>query len=204
MQVFDFNSCGKIKNKQGGTKFFEWHCEMCIIFCTLFAYRHSRSIIMWRRWTAKKRKLYRTTEQTEKGIGSCEKGITQNLTKCECNRVLSVLNIFVQTDTKTVIFAKQSNVFKSHDCSIFIVVAVISPTVHGTMPNTEQEYLLMHCTKLISEEHFTAGRPLVIVLPLAEEDSTNKEVGYLIEEMHTSGRWPILVFNISYNMNENM
>lgn len=44
----------------------------------------------------------------------------------------------------------------------------------------------------------------MVVLPLAEEDSTNNEVGYLIEELHTSDRWPILVYNVSYNMNGNM
>jgi hypothetical protein len=54
----------------------------------------------------------------------------------------------------------------------------------------------MHYTKLISEEHFTAGRPLVIVLPLAEEGTTNEDVGYLIEELHTSVRWPIVVYNV--------
>jgi hypothetical protein len=62
----------------------------------------------------------------------------------------------------------------------------------------------MHYTKLISEEHFTAGRPLVIVLPLTEEGTTNEETGYLIEELHTSGRWPILVYNVSYEMKGNM
>jgi len=36
--------------------------EMHITFCYIFAYRHSRSIITWRRWTAKRGKLYRTTE----------------------------------------------------------------------------------------------------------------------------------------------
>jgi len=41
----------------------------------------------------------------------------------------------------------------------------------------------------------------VVVLPLAEEVSSNKEVGYLIQELHTSGRWPILVYNVSYNVN---
>jgi hypothetical protein len=87
---------------------------------------------------------------------------------------------------------------------IFIVVTVISCPVHGSLQITDLEYPLMHYTKLISEEHFTAGRPLMIMLPLAEEVSTNKEVGYLIEELHTSGRWPILVFNTSYKMNENM
>jgi len=68
---------------------------------------------------------------------------------------------------------------------------------------TDHEDTLMRYTKLISEEHFTAGRPLVRVLPLVEEDSANKEVGYLNEELHTSGRWPILVQNISYKMKGN-
>jgi len=88
---------------------------------------------------------------------------------------------------------------------IFTVVALISPPVHGSLSTAEHESPLIHYTKLISEEHFTAGRPLLLMLPLAEEDSINKEVGYLIEELlHTSGRWPVLVFNTSYKMNENM
>jgi len=87
---------------------------------------------------------------------------------------------------------------------IVIVVTVISCPVHGSLPTTEHEYPLMHYTKLISEEHFTAERPLMIILPQVEEDSTNKEVGYLVEELHASGLWPMLVFNISYKMNENM
>jgi hypothetical protein len=62
----------------------------------------------------------------------------------------------------------------------------------------------MHYTKLISEEHFTAGLPLAIVLPLAEEGTANAEVGYLIEEFHTSGRWPILLYNVGYKMKGNM
>jgi hypothetical protein len=86
---------------------------------------------------------------------------------------------------------------------IFTVVAVISPTVHGSLTITDHEYPVMYYTKLISEEHFTAGRPLVIVLPIAEEDSTNKEVGYLIEELHTSGRWPVLVYNVGCKLNRN-
>jgi hypothetical protein len=62
----------------------------------------------------------------------------------------------------------------------------------------------MDCTKYISEEHFAPGRPLVIVLPPVEEDSTNEEVGYLIEKLHKSSRWPILLLNITYGMNRNM
>ena len=76
---------------------------------------------------------------------------------------------------------------------IFIAVTIISPTVHGSLTITEQDYTLMHYTKLISEEHFTAGRPLVIVLPVVKESSTNNEVGYLIDELHKSDRWTILV-----------
>jgi hypothetical protein len=94
---------------------------------------------------------------------------------------------------------------------IFTVFALISPTVHGSLKFTDREYPLIHYTKLISEEHFTTGRPLVTVLPqapvgaaLSIEDSSNKEVGYLIEELHTSGRWPILVYNLSYKMGGNM
>jgi len=40
---------------------------------------------------------------------------------------------------------------------IFLVVAVISLRVHGSLKITDHEYTLMHYTKLISEEHFTAG-----------------------------------------------
>ena len=87
---------------------------------------------------------------------------------------------------------------------ILFAVTVISFRVHGSIPITDHEYPLMRYTKHISEEHFPAGHPLVIVLPLAEEDPTNKEEGYLIEELHRSGRWPILVFNASYKMNANM
>ena len=67
---------------------------------------------------------------------------------------------------------------------IFTVIAVISPTVHASLPVTDHEYPLMHYTKLISEETFTAGRPLVLMLPvvplgaaLSLVDSSNKEVG---------------------------
>jgi hypothetical protein len=38
----------------------------------------------------------------------------------------------------------------------------------------------MHYTKLINEENFTAGLPLVLVLTLEEEGTTNEEVGCLI------------------------
>ena len=68
---------------------------------------------------------------------------------------------------------------------------------------TDHKDTLMHYIKLASEEHFTAGHPLVRVLPLVEEDSTNKEVGHQIEELHTSGHWPILVQNINYKMKGN-
>jgi len=78
---------------------------------------------------------------------------------------------------------------------IFTVIAVISPSVHCSLAITDHEFPLMYYTKLISLENFTPGHPLLIMLPLAEEVSTNKEVEYLIQELHTSGRWPILVYN---------
>jgi hypothetical protein len=84
---------------------------------------------------------------------------------------------------------------------ISVVVTAISSAVHGSLPTTKGEYPLMHYTKLISEEHFTAGCTLVIVLPIAEEDTTNEDMGYLIEELHTSVHWPIWVHNVSYKMN---
>jgi len=71
---------------------------------------------------------------------------------------------------------------------IFIVIAVISPTVHGSLQITDHEYPLMLYTKLIREEYFIVGRPLVIMLPLAEESTTNKGVEYLLEELHRSVR----------------
>jgi hypothetical protein len=83
---------------------------------------------------------------------------------------------------------------------IFTVIAVISPTVHGSLMITDSDYPLMCYTKLISEENFTAGRPLAIMLPIAEEETTKKQVGYLIEELNKSGRWPILVYNMDYKI----
>jgi hypothetical protein len=84
---------------------------------------------------------------------------------------------------------------------ILTFLVLISNTAKGSLQITHHEYPLMHFTKLISEEIFTAGFPLEVVLPLAwAEDSPNKEVEYLIEELHTSGRWPILVHNVSYKM----
>lgn len=82
----------------------------------------------------------------------------------------------------------------------FIVVTAISLqfTDHSNL-------LLMNIpwsTKHINEEHFIDGRTLVRVMPLAE-DSSNNEVGYF-EELHTSGRWAILVYSVSYKMNRNI
>jgi hypothetical protein len=84
---------------------------------------------------------------------------------------------------------------------IFTFLVLISSTAKGSLQITNHEYSLMQFTKLLSEETFTSGLPLVVVLPLMwVEYSNSKEVGYLIEELHTSGRWPILVRNASYDM----
>jgi hypothetical protein len=87
---------------------------------------------------------------------------------------------------------------------IFVVVTVIPCIVHGSLQITDNEYPLMHYTKIVSEEHFTSGRPLVLLLATAKEDSTNKEVGHLIDELHKSGRWSILVYDFSCNKKLNM
>ena len=84
---------------------------------------------------------------------------------------------------------------------IFTFIVVISNSVHGSLQITDHEFPLMHYTKLISEEHFTSRCPLVLVLPRAEVFSSKEEVGYLIQELHKSGRWPILVYNVSNEMN---
>jgi hypothetical protein len=86
---------------------------------------------------------------------------------------------------------------------IFTFLVLISSTAKGSLQITNHEYPLMYFTKLISEEIFTPGIPLVVVLPIGwGEDSTNKEVGYLLEELHTSDRLPILVHYVSYKMKE--
>jgi hypothetical protein len=83
--------------------------------------------------------------------------------------------------------------------STFLIL--ISSTATGSLQITNLEYPLMDFTKHISEEIFTPGLPLAVVLPLAwAEDTTNKELGYLIEGLHSSGRWPILLHNASYKM----
>jgi hypothetical protein len=88
---------------------------------------------------------------------------------------------------------------------VFAFLVLISPTAKYSLQITNHEYPLTDFTKLISEEIFSPGFPLVEVLPIARgENSTNNAVGYLIEELHTSGRWPILVHNVSYKMKGNM
>jgi hypothetical protein len=88
---------------------------------------------------------------------------------------------------------------------VLTFLVLILSTVKGSLQITNHKYPLMHFTKFISEEIFTPGVSLGIVLPLmGGGDSSNKEVGYLIEELHTSGRWPILVHNVSYMMKGHM
>jgi hypothetical protein len=80
----------------------------------------------------------------------------------------------------------------------FFIVTVPSCTAQGSLQITEHEYPLIHFAEHISEENFNAERLLVIVLPLAEEDSTHKGVRYLTEELRIPGCWPIPVYNVSY------
>jgi hypothetical protein len=86
---------------------------------------------------------------------------------------------------------------------LIFVVAIMLVTVHGHL-QIISHYSLMQYTRIVSEEHFSVGRPLVIVTPFAVKESPTEEVGYLIEELHISGRWPIVVYNGSGNINGNM
>jgi hypothetical protein len=88
--------------------------------------------------------------------------------------------------------------------SVLIVLAMIWVEVVAFPKIRVPDHQLMDCTKLISEQHFSLARPVVIVLPRTEEDSTIEELGYLITELHTSSRWPILLFNTSYEVSGNM
>ena len=84
---------------------------------------------------------------------------------------------------------------------IFTFLVLISSTAKGSLQITNHEYPLINFTKLLSEENFTPGLPLVVVLPFVwVEQSNSEEVGYLLEELHASGSWPILVHNASYNI----
>ena len=87
---------------------------------------------------------------------------------------------------------------------LFIFVTLTSCTVHASLQITPHDYTIMRHTVFIVEKIFTPGRQLLIVLPLAEEGSTSNDVRYLIQELHTSSRWPVLVFNVSNEMNRNM
>ena len=87
---------------------------------------------------------------------------------------------------------------------IFIFVTVMPPMLPGKVQIAAYKYPLMHYVSYISEEIFTPGLPLVIVQPLSEEDSVNEEVEYLIQELHKSHRWPILVFSVSYEITGKM
>jgi hypothetical protein len=87
---------------------------------------------------------------------------------------------------------------------VLLVLAIILEAVGAFLQISVRDHPLMDCTKLISEQHFAAARPVVIVQPPMEGDSTTEEVGYLIAELHTSNRWPVLVFNATYEVNGNM
>jgi hypothetical protein len=118
----------------------------------------------------------------------------------KCRVIYNILFFLFLTElTVQLLQEEYSNVADGHDGS-YIYFSVMSCTVHGSLQITSQ-YSLMDYTRRISEEHFRAGPPLVIVLPLAVEESTTEEVGYLIRELQTSGRWPILVYNVSNNIN---
>jgi hypothetical protein len=122
------------------------------------------------------------------------------VTNCKRDSDL-LLNILVQTDTETFYLPRTQMSKSAMIVPIFTFLVLISSTAKGSLQITNHEYPLMQFTKLTSEEKFTAGFPLEAVLPLAwGGNSPNKEVGYLIEELHISGRWLIIVHNVSYKV----
>jgi hypothetical protein len=88
--------------------------------------------------------------------------------------------------------------------SVLLIFAISFGAVDAFLQTSFRDQPLMDCTKLISEQHFAPARPVVIVLPPTGEDSTTEELEYLITEIHTYNRWPILLFNTSYEVNGNI
>jgi len=76
---------------------------------------------------------------------------------------------FLQTDTKSFYLPHNPLSARAMIFPIFTFLSLISSTVHGSLQIIDRDYTLMHFTKLISEENFTAGHPLVIVLPIEEK-----------------------------------
>lgn len=88
--------------------------------------------------------------------------------------------------------------------SVLMVFAILWMPVSAFINTIVRDHLLMDSTKLISEQHFISTLPLVIALPPTEEDSTTEDVGFLIAQLHTSNRWPVLLLNTNYGMTGNM
>jgi len=55
-----------------------------------------------------------------------------------------------------------------------------------------------------SEENFTPGRTLLIMLPIAGEGSSSNEVRCLIQDIYLTSRWPVLVLKVSNEMTQSM
>ena len=125
------------------------------------------------------------------------------MTNCEIGSVL-LLKKFVQKDTQPFYMPRSQMYTSAMIVPVFTFLVLIFSTAKCSLQITNHDYPLMHFTKLMSEEIFTPGLPLGVMLPRDLEDSANKEVGYLIEELHTSGRWPMVVYNISYDMKRHM
>jgi hypothetical protein len=85
---------------------------------------------------------------------------------------------------------------------IFMVFATISCRVNWSLTISRDDFDLMYYMKLIREENLAVGHSVVIVLPHAEQDSSNIAEFYLIKKL--SARWPTLVFNVRYEMEGNM
>ena len=133
---------GKSRAEQ---KLFDMNCEMCIIFCSLFAYIHGHSIIKRRRWTSRRRELYKINEHREKRCGWCDKEINKLWKTVKIIRFCDYW-IFSNKQTQIALYLTCNQMSPSAmiDHLIFTVFAVISHKIHESLQITEHEHPLMH------------------------------------------------------------
>jgi len=86
----------------------------------------------------------------------------------------------------------------------FIFVTGMPCSVHASLQITTHDCPLMNYKNLISEENFTPGRTILIMLPIAGEGSSSNEVRYLIQDIYLTSCWPVLVLNVSNEMTQSM
>jgi len=119
IQVCEFHSCPKPRNKQRGTKIVWHNIVRCVLHFALslptdtaVPLSHGEDGLLWGENCTGQLNMQR--QFVALGWNKY-----QNCDKLRKWYFLLVLNIFVQTDTKKRILDKQLNVSNSHDCSYF-------------------------------------------------------------------------------------